>query len=224
LDKIESKKRDSDIEVKLKPLDERILNQYIQMPNKWFLDEYIDVQTQKEFKIGFDLKTERITIPVYDEVGSLVGCSGRATKPEDEEQYKYFPLYNYPKSKICYGLYKTYPYIKYKNECIIFEGQKSVQKAWSYEQKNSIACGQLIPSKDQMEKILRLNCDLVFNWDTGLKKEEWDNIKEFLNKYKIYTNIYVIYDKWNLLGEKMSAVDQGKDIWFELYNKKILIN
>jgi hypothetical protein len=63
------------------------------------------VVLNKLFKIKFDLLTERIIIPIYDEIGTLVGIKGRSL--DDNEENKYLYIYECPKNKILYGLYQN---------------------------------------------------------------------------------------------------------------------
>ena len=42
----------------------------------------ISYETQIEFEIGYDESTNRITIPIRDEISSLVGVKGRLLKEE----------------------------------------------------------------------------------------------------------------------------------------------
>jgi DNA primase len=223
LDTIESKKFEQK-DIELKPLNEIILNQYVLYPNEWLLNEHIDIKTQKLFEICYDIRSERIVYPIRDEIGSLIGCKGRTTNKDIEDEYKFLPLYIYPKSKICYGLHLTLPHIKQKKKIYVFEAEKSVLKMWSMSYKNSIGIGGLIPSETQMNKILKLNCDIVFAWDSALKEDDKKNINKFLEEYKILANIYVIYDKWNLTKEKDSPCDRGKEIWEELNKRRIKIS
>lgn len=222
MDTIEGKNINKEKE-DLKPLDELILNQYIKYPNKMFYDEGISLEIMREFEIYYCLRSDRIVIPIRDELGSLIGVKSRTTNDKEvEEGYKYLPLYRYPKSKVCYGLYKSLPYIK--NEVYVFEAEKSVLKMYSMNIKNTIAIGGMIPSTDQMDKILKLNCDIIFCWDSGLNDDDMKHIREFLDEYKIMTNIYYIYDKWGITNLKDSPCDCGIEVWKNLYNRKFKVS
>ncbi len=192
-----------------------VLRQYIALPNIFFFKEGISVKTQKEFNIMFSINDERIVIPIFDEIGNLVGVKGRTINKDEENRYIYF--YPCPRNKILYGLYKTLEYIKKTNEVIIFESEKSVLQAWSMGYKNCVALGGKSISETQLEKILKLNTDVTFAWDKDIDIEY---IKEKINDFKLYTNVNVIYDKWNLLKDKDSPTDRGIEIWEKLYNNK----
>jgi DNA primase len=66
----------------LKPISEKILNYYYPYVNDLFYNDGIDYLTQREFEIGYDPETNRITIPIYDEIGSFVGVKGPMFKKE----------------------------------------------------------------------------------------------------------------------------------------------
>lgn len=60
---------------------------------------------------------------------------------------------------------------------------------------------------------------VAFDKDVG-----WDKIKKQTKNLRRFTNVYAVYDRQNLLDEKMSPVDKGRDIWEELYVQKERIN
>ena len=78
--------------------------------DKIFKDDNIGYETQLEFEIMYDLASDRITIPIRDELGTLVGVKGRSIV-NDPDVDKYIYLEPCAKTKVLYGLYKTLPYI-----------------------------------------------------------------------------------------------------------------
>ena len=78
-----------------------------------FHNDNISYEVQREFEIGYDDFSNRITIPIRDEIGSLVGVKGRLFQREltdDEMKYLYIEPCN--RSQILYGLHKSIPYIE----------------------------------------------------------------------------------------------------------------
>lgn len=61
----------------LKPIKENVLSYYFPAVNDYFLKDNISYDTQMLFEIGYDDVSNRITIPVRDEMGTLVGVKGR---------------------------------------------------------------------------------------------------------------------------------------------------
>lgn len=230
-------KKSESAEPPLEPIDEQILLPYKRYSFQQFIDDNISDQTQYDFELGLDLSTStyygacngfpqhRITIPIRDENGTLVGLKGRILKNVDwngkivdeernELEPKYIYLYPCAKSQILYGLYKTYPYIKEKKEVIICESEKGVMQLWTYGFKNAIAIGGHHLSKEQKDKIIRLGVSIVFAYDKDV--EENEVVKECKSVAPFCTNVYYIIDKNNILGEKESPMDVPRK-WERLY-------
>ena len=96
-----------------------------------FKEDNIDYETQQEFEIGYDECSNRITIPIRDDLGNLVGIKGRyfyRNVPSNEEKYIY--LEKCAKSQILYGLYKTINYIKSANRVFVVEAEKGVHQLY----------------------------------------------------------------------------------------------
>jgi len=209
-------------ECKLSPLPEEVLNSFYQNPVQKWLDEQITYESQVEWEIGFDIASERITIPIRDELGLLVGIKGRKISDENIDNDKYLYLYPCSKSKLLFGLHKNYQDIKNKNECILVESEKSVIKLWGYGYKNCVSIGGKSLSKRQAEMLLRLNVPITIALDEGVTDEEIDIMVKEL-QYPISMNqIYVIKDTMEFLEEKNSPSDD-MNIFKILYdNYKIL--
>lgn len=212
-------------DIKLKPISETILNYYRSCVNDLFFNDGVSYATQKEFEIGFDLSTLRYTIPIRDELGTLVGVKGRFYKKDDGEE-KYIYLEPCSKSKILYGLYKTMEYIKEKNEVIVVESEKSVLVLWSKGIRNVVAIGGHDLSKKQVEKITRLGVsEVVLAYDEDVNRLEdgkinkADYLKE-ANKFIEQIKVSAMVDiNGNLLDKKESPCDD-MDKFYKLYNER----
>ncbi len=196
-----------DEEVPLKPISERILSYYHSWVNDLFLKDNIDYTTQQEFEVGYDDSTNRIIIPIRDELGSLVGVKGRLLKTEmTDEEHKFKYLYVEPcnRAKILYGLYKTAPYIASKGLVYVTESEKGVMQLWNMGIYNAVAtCGKKI-SNSQIEKLTRLCVDICFLFDKDVKRDELSDIADrFIN----CIDIYAVIDEDNILDEKESPTD-----------------
>ncbi|MGE5438012.1 MAG: hypothetical protein ACM3O3_12435 [Syntrophothermus sp.] len=201
----------------INPITDNVLNQFKLSPVKRWVIEGINFTIQEEFQIGIDIMTERIIIPIRDEIGSLVGVKGRLLHDDNINDDKYSYIYSCPKSKVLYGLYKNYKHIKQQNEIIIVEGEKGVLKLKSLGYHNAVAIGSKSISKVQIDKILRLNVPITIALDKDVKEDEINSIvNEF--KYPVRLNdIYVINDTMNFLDKKESPMDNAKT-WSILYN------
>lgn len=193
----------------LKPISEKILTYYLPWQNDLFLKDNIDYQTQQEFEIGYDDNTNRITIPIRDELNTLVGVKGRLFIPkeqitEDEQKYKYLYIEPCNKSKILFGLYKTLPYISKKSEVYVTESEKGVMQLWSMGVFNATAtCGKKV-SNTQIEKLTRLCAKIIFLFDKDVQREE---IQELSEKFIDSVEIFAVIDTNGILDEKESPTD-----------------
>lgn len=214
-----------DDDYKVKPINENILNTYYKGGNDLFLNDGVSLRTQREFEIGFDLDSERITIPIRDELGTLVGVKGRLFKREDKGE-KYIYLERCSKSKILYGLHKTIDYIKKENICIVVESEKSVLVLWEQGVKNVVAIGGHSLSKTQVEKITRLGVSevvLCYDSDVGRldnnklnKKVYIDESDKFIEEVKVSAMVDLY---GNMLSEKESPVDNF-DNFEKMYDER----
>jgi DNA primase len=214
LEEIESKKKGSIEE--LKELDERILLEYVQYPNVWFYDEGISLEVQELFEIGFCVRDERITIPIRDELNTLVGVKSRTVLDHIGLNIpKYLFQYPTPKSLILYGLSKAFSFIRECGECIVFESEKSVLKAFSMGIYNCVSIGGHEISQTQVMKLERLGVDIVIAFDKDVKP---DQVVKEGNKFLLRERVSAIIDhKSKVLAEKASPVDQGYEVWNKLY-------
>lgn len=203
-------------DIPLNPINENILNYYKPYVNDLFLEDGIDYATQIEFEVGYDEESNRYTIPIRSEIGDLIGVKGRyfyRNVPENENKYIY--LEPCSKSKILYGLWKTYEYIKRAGKVYIVEAEKGVMQLWSYGYKNTVStCGKKI-SNYQIQLLVRLGVDIIFSFDKDVTYEEIELIS---NQFPLNIPIYYIYDVNNILSEKESPSD-NIDKWRCLSSK-----
>ncbi len=189
----------------LKPISERILECYQPYVNDFFKDDGISYETQQEFEIGYDDFTNRITIPVRDEFKTLVGVQGRLFKRElAEDDMKYLFIEPCNKSKVLYGLYKTFPYINRKGRMFITESAKGVMQLWDLGRQNSVATFGKTLSQAQADKISRLCVDVCFLFDKDVSREE---IEKIAQRFIQGTRVYAVIDRKGILDEKESPTD-----------------
>lgn len=212
----------------LKPIDEKILTYYKPYVNDLFYKDGVSYETQIEFEIGVDPQSQRYTIPIRDELGTLVGVKGRCVgKCTDEEKYIY--LERCAKTKILYGLNKTLPYIKDSRQVIIVESEKSVLALWSRGIRNVVAIGGHKLSKIQVEKITRLGVEevvLAYDQDVARNKDGSLDKREYLkeaNKFLPQIKISAMVDLDNsVLSPKESPVDDSSKFDLLYNNRKVL--
>ncbi len=189
----------------IKPISERILNYYIPYVNDFFKNDNISYVTQREFEVGYDPSTNRITIPIRDEFKTLVGVQGRLFESKlTENDTKYLFMESCNKSKILYGLYKTFPFIERKRKVFITESAKGVMQLWDLGKQNSVATFGKTVSQAQADKISRLCADVCFLFDKDVSFEE---IKKISEKFIKGTKVFAVIDHNGILNEKESPTD-----------------
>lgn len=214
----------SSLEVQLKPIPEETLKAYLPWDNTIFYEDHIDWETQAEFELGLDVFSHRITIPIRDEMGRLVGVKGRrAWDVVDEWNPKYIYLHQCAKSRICYGLYKTLPYIRERNEIIVCESEKGVMQLWSYGYRNCVAVGGHSISQQQQDLIIQSGAaTIIIAFDKDVDEE---TVRKEAENLSLYRRVEYILDFNNILNEKESPMDNPNK-WIDLYekNRKLYIN
>lgn len=177
---------------------------------------------KRNFGLGIDIFSHRVTIPIRDELGRLVGVKGRRVwDVVDDYNPKYIYLYQCAKSKILYGLYKTLPYIREQNEIIVCESEKGVMQLWDMGFKNAVGVGGHCLSDWQITLIAQSGASrVIIAYDKDITEEEI--VKEG-GKLSPFRQVEYILDTNNILNEKESPMDNPEK-WKILYeNRKILL-
>lgn len=228
--------------ITLKPYDNKILERlnYSLKIEPW-LREDITEDVLKKARIGYYLGGDQITIPHYDKNGNFIGLRGRTVCQEDADTFgKYRPikinnvLYTHPLGMNLYGLNWAKENIKQAKIAIVFESEKSVLKYMSYfgEDNNlAVACCGSNLSVQQFATLLELGIqELCIAFDRQFKEIDDEEFKKWtqhltkLNeKYKKEVLVSFVFDKEKLTGYKDSPIDCGKQIFMELFKKRIYL-
>lgn len=203
---------------KLQPISEKILTYYKPYVNNLFANDNISYETQKCFQIGYDDETNYITIPIRDELGTLVGVKGRYFGNSNEVENKYIALEKYAKSKILYGLDKSIKHIKEKGFVFVGESEKFVMQLYNMGYYNCVSTGGKKISRIQKNKLISLGVDLIFCFDKDVSKEEIEIISYYFKDIKVY----IMYDNQNILNEKESPSDNHLK-WSKLIKEGITL-
>lgn len=196
----------------LKPISENILSYYLPYGNSMFEDDNISLDVQEEFGIGYDCCSNRVTIPIRDELGSLCGVKGRFFGNSDDYNPKYLYIEKCAKSRILYGYHENQAYIKNSNHVFVVESEKSVLQLATAGIRNCIATGGKTISKHQITMLTRMNVTLVFAFDKDVTMGE---LQDIANMFMDGIPVYALYDTSNILGEKMSPTDD-MDVFYAL--------
>lgn len=197
---------------------------YSKKPAWEWINEGIEQDVMDLFGVRIDNDSNRIIYPVYDIHGNLINIKGRTRYPNYKELKlpKYINYYTVGCMDYFQGLDITLPYVKEKNEIIIFESIKSVMKAYGWGYKNCASAEKHTLTDEQINLLVKLKINIVFAYDSDVSYRNQD-VKQNIDKLKRVTNVFIIEDKGKLLGgvdAKNAPVDCGEDIWEELYYSK----
>lgn len=182
-------------------------------------DEGISDASLSRFQVKYDSFSERIVYPIRNIEGKIVNIGGRTVDPLFKEKglRKYCYFKQWGTMDTIYGIAENAEYIRKSGEIILFEGCKSVLIAdtWGIRNCGAILTSHLSPA--QMKILARLGVHVVFALDNDVDIMKDHNVA----KLKRYVNVSYLKDRDNLLSEKDSPVDKGKEVFDGLYAKRI---
>lgn len=213
LKKLASKSRGFTEVVPNKVISEKTLNNFMQIADDGWYKEGISLKTQRFYQIGFDFITHRITIPIRNIDGELVGVKGRLIDNRDVSDFnpKYKYLYKCNISQELFNLYVAKEHIMQEKKVFVFESEKSVMKLHSHGIYNAvaIASSDITPVQALLLKSMGVDVDIVLCYD---KDKTVDEIKKQA-EHITGRNVYGILDLEDLLDEKDAPVDKGMKTW-----------
>ena len=206
-----------------------------------WLKDGITKESMDKFKIRFSLAQNKIIIPHFDINGRLVGIRARALEEDEINTYgKYHPMqigtvmYSHPLQFNLYGIYEHQDGIRKRKSAIIAEAEKSVMLDDGYYGglSNCVACCGSSFNKYHISLLtnyLGVN-EIVIALDK--EYEDWHDkkaqqyrakiekaCKRFLNQ----ASFSYIWDYDNVLNEKDSPFDKGKEVFEYLYKTRVKV-
>lgn len=191
-------------------------------PEEW-VQEGIDPKVMDLFDVRIDTDSNRIVYPLYDSNGKFIAAKGRTRFA----QYKLLgiPKYmSYSKIGICdffAGMEVTKPFITENKKIIITEGIKSVYKLFGWGYKYCAAAETSSINEYQIKLLISMGLEeaiIAFDADKEVKK-----IAENLNILKSFIKVSIVTNKYNLLQNKDSPVDRGREVFEELMSNRIIL-
>ena len=181
--------------------------------------EGISRASMDKFQVYYDSFSDRLVYPIRNPDGKIVNIGGRTLDPawKEKQLRKYTYFFPWGELKTLYGLAENIDSIKKQREIILFEGCKSVLLADTYGVHNTGAILTSHLNPNQMKLLVGLGCRVVFALDKDVSIREDHNIK----RLKQFVNVEYIWDKENLLDDKDSPVDKGKEVWEKLYEGRL---
>ena len=212
-----------DDETPAKIYDMSRLEEYDIGVSKLFIDDGISAVTQEQFNIGYDILSNRITIPWFSCESELVGIVGRLNKRElNDKDSKYLPIIAFAKRKVLYGLNVNYKNILSKNCIIITESEKSVLKAHQYGMDNVVALGGNQISTIQERLIKSLHCNVIMALDEGIEMEHCiEQVKKLKIDNPFFSNSIFVLDM-NGLEEKSCIFDLDYEIIKKAFEERLI--
>lgn len=233
---IVSKYKRKEVSVNIPIISESLLNAFSDLPPAEWIQEGINLETLKEYKIKYSISQNKIVIPHYDIDNNLIGIRARALNPDDILLGKYMPmiiegkLYSHQLMFNLYGLNVVKDNIKKYRMAIIAEGEKSPLLMNSMLPDKNVcvaSCGSSV-HKYQIDLLRSVGAErIIIAYDKeGATWKEKDKyflkLKNICLKYKNLCQMGFLFDSENLLELKDSPFDKGKEV-FEKIMKKVII-
>ena len=199
-------------EYSVRTYDESILDKYIPLANKRFVDDNISIAAQQFFGVRYDVESQGIVIPIHNQIGELIGAKVRCNYEVQDGEMKYYYLIPCQASQTLYGYSQNYNYLT-NNIIYIYEAEKSIMQCFSYGIRNCVALGSGSISRKQVRMLLELNPKkIIFMHDVGYDLE---NILRNINMVKNYSRFSEVeLGYWDffdrIYDNKVSASDLGK--------------
>ena len=202
----------SDIAVTTYP--EAILDKYGDVPNLLWLQDGISLSTQRKWGIGFDVSSQRITMPIRTSTGEVMAVKGRLNGEPEEFEPKYLYIVNGPMSQTLFGYSENYSSL-YEGEIIVVESEKSVLKLDSWGYNNVVALGSNSLSTAQAKLLMSLNPKrITFMLDKSLPLENTKKNADLLKSFCTMRQLAVKYWDWTsniTLDDKSAPCDDTKE-------------
>lgn len=205
-------------------------------PTDW-LEYGITRDSMDKFNIGWYARQACISIPVVQN-GQLVGVRGRYTRQQDIAKGKYRPLslldgtvLKFPSSGCLYGYDQNKSAIEKSRQVLLFESEKSVLKADSWNIHNTLAVFGSNISKRHIEMLLGLGVnDVVLCFDSDYQQVGDDDFKFFVAKMKKlasklrpYFSTSIVYNNQGYDAYKCNMMDLPYDKAMKLYESRAVL-
>jgi hypothetical protein len=217
------KRQNDDLEVKTYP--EEILSQYGNITNTRWLNDGINLETQRKWGVGYCVESQRITLPIRTSTSELMGVKGRCNYTPDEYEAKYLYLTpSCPMSQTLFGYSENYDSL-YEGDILVFESEKSVLVLDSWGYHNAVALGSNTLSTTQAKLLMSLNPKSVtFMLDNNLPLENTKRNVETLQAFCKMRSMNIKFWNWenNLdLDEKAAPCDEGRSAFEYILENEI---
>ena len=212
-----------------------------------WLKEGMTKESLDKFDIRFYNRLQQVVIPVYDDEGNLVGTHDRNTNPELIDYMKYDHLrlldgteYKFQMGLVLYGLNMNKADIERTRTAILFEAPKSVIHIDGFYDYNiSVAMFGMNLQKAKLKLLLKYGVNkFIIALDRQYKnvmidgeytkeflkyREKVDRIIDMIRPYAQEIGVVWDNDEDRFLEYKDSPVDQGKEVWEKLFDRREIV-
>lgn len=190
------------------------------LPQLW-LAEGISTNAMHHFNVRTDPTRNRILYPIYDQNGKFICAKGRTTLSDYKllgiPKYKYLGKIGI--NDFFVGWKENQGCILETEKVILFEGIKSVMKAWDWGYKNCLACETSALNDEQVKFLIKNRVkDVTIAFDSD---KTMNDIAKCSQTLKRFTNLYSTCCLNKLLGEKESPVDEGREIFEQMLEGRV---
>lgn len=211
-------------EMSVQTYSEEILDEYEKISNLRWLSEGISLEVQRKWGVGYDIDSQRITLPIRTPTGEIMAIKGRANFELSEFEPKYLYLCNGPMSQTVFGLSENFNTL-YEGDILVFESEKSVLKLDTWGYNNAVALGSNSLSTTQAKLLMSLNPrSITFMLDNNLPLENTKRNAEILQAFCMMKSVEIKYWNWtyNLdLDEKAASCDGSKEEFIYILENEI---
>ena len=201
-------------EISVTTYPEEILKQYGNTPNLLWLSDGISLSTQRKWGIGYDVLSQRITMPIRTSTGEIMAIKGRLNGTPEEFEPKYLYIENGPMSQTLFGYSENYSSL-YENEILVVESEKSVLILDSWGYNNAVALGSNSLSTTQAKLLMSLNPKRVtFMLDKSLPLVNTKRNADLLKTFCTMRQLEIRYWNWEdniTLDDKAAPCDDTKE-------------
>jgi DNA primase len=214
----------SNSEISVTTYPEEILIPYGNTPNVLWLQDGISLSTQRKWGVGYDVQSQRITLPIRTSTGEIMAIKGRCNYEPEEFEPKYLYLIQGWMSQTLFGYSENYSSL-YEGVVIIVESEKSVLKLDSWGYNNVVALGSNSLSPTQAKLIISLNPKtVIFMQDKSLPLENTRRNINMLKTFCTMRQLEVLYWDWTeniTLDDKSAPCDDTRDEFEYILNEEI---
>lgn len=189
-------------------------------------DEGIPFEVMRDYGVRYDAFDDRIVYPVRNMDGKIFCVSGRTCDPDYKAKKIRKYTYTSPIGSLptLYGYWENKTTILSSREALVFEGCKSVLKAVSYGFNNGIALLTSHLSPFQLEAMIKLASFHGIHFVFALDSDVDITLDKNIMRLKSYAHVEWIKNRGNLLSEKDSPVDCGKEVFEKLYREREILS